>query len=72
MPPVPVLTARQVIAVLERRGFRRTGQTGSHLRLRDDHGHRVSVPVHRGRTLPKGTLRNIIRQSGLDIEAFDR
>jgi predicted RNA binding protein YcfA (HicA-like mRNA interferase family) len=30
----------------------------------------VTVPVHFGKDLPKGTLRAIIREAGLTIEEF--
>jgi len=30
----------------------------------------VSVPVHRNKTLPKGTLRAIISEAGLTVEEF--
>lgn len=44
-------------------------QTGSHLVLRKDSALRVTVPMHTG-DLKRGTLRSIIRQSGLTLEQF--
>ena len=41
---------------------------GSHLKLRSDQGRIVIVPLHR--ELATGTLRSIIRQSGLSADEF--
>jgi len=56
---------------LERAGFVRNHQTGSHLVLKHPArpALRVTVPVHRG-DLKRGTLRSILRQAGLGIEEF--
>lgn len=68
---LPVVRAREVVAALERAGFVRHHQTGSHLVLK--HGtrpaFRVTVPMHGG-DLKRGTLRSIVRQSGLSLEQF--
>ena len=53
---------------LRRAGFEQTGQRGSHVKLRDGNGHVVIVPMHR--ELRTGTLRSIIRQSGLGADEF--
>ena len=45
-------------------------QRGSHAKFRDDHGHRVIVP-HPRKDIPAGTIRSMIRQSGLAKELFD-
>jgi predicted RNA binding protein YcfA (HicA-like mRNA interferase family) len=43
-------------------------QRGSHLKLRDPAGKTVIVPMHR--ELARGTLRSILRQADLTVEAF--
>ena len=43
-------------------------QRGSHVKLRSDDGRVVIIPMHR--ELAAGTLRSIIRQSGLRVEEF--
>jgi predicted RNA binding protein YcfA (HicA-like mRNA interferase family) len=43
-------------------------QTGSHILLRKPSGQRLTVPNHR--ELAKGTLRALIRESGLTKEQF--
>lgn len=69
---LPVATARQVLAALRRAGFIVDRTSGSHHLLvhPDDATRRVTVPFHGSRSLKPGTLRNIIRQSGLSVEEF--
>jgi len=53
-------------------GYQIDHQTGSHiiLRHRDPPYRRLTVPNHK--ELAKGTLRALIRQSGLTVEEFNR
>jgi predicted RNA binding protein YcfA (HicA-like mRNA interferase family) len=41
---------------------------GSHLKLRNQAGMTVIVPMHR--ELVRGTLRSVLRQADLTVEAF--
>ena len=70
-PKLPSVNARQLIRALKRAGFEEQRQRGSHLHLkRDSDGKRVTVPVHKGRSIPTGTLRAILRDADISIEAF--
>lgn len=71
-PHLPSITARQVIAALRRAGFIVDRVKGSHYVMAhaDDPTRAVTVPYHGTKTLKPGTLRNIIRQAGLSVEAF--
>ncbi len=71
MPPLPALTARQVVRALQRAGFVIHHQTGSHVHLRspDKPGLRVVVPYHNRDLAPK-TLRSIIAQAELTADEF--
>ena len=56
------MTAREVEAVPKRYGFDLVSQKGSHRKWRNSaNGLQVIVPEHRGRTLPIGTLRAILK-----------
>jgi len=70
--PLPVLSARDVLRALRKAGFIERRSTGSHRLLvdPDDPTRAVTVPVHGGRDLRPGTLRSIIRQSGLTVDEF--
>lgn len=61
------VSGREVVRALERRGFEVLRQKASHIRLSD--GVRVvSVPDHP--FVAVGTLRNILRQGGIEPEEF--
>ena len=57
---------RQIIKILEQRGFKFIRQKGSHRLYRKD-DLRVTVPYH-SKDLKPGTLRNILRQAGIKKE----
>ena len=68
MSRLPSLTPRQLVAALKKAGFREHHQRGSHLYLWEpEHTVMVTVPMH-ARDLPRGTLKAILRQSGLTDE----
>lgn len=67
---LPSVKARQVIKVLESIGFQRIRQSGSCVTYRQPEGHWTIVSVHPRKTIPKGTLRNIICDAGLTVEEF--
>jgi predicted RNA binding protein YcfA (HicA-like mRNA interferase family) len=61
-----VLSGEEVCAILERHGFTRVRQRGSHIvmqRVTADRTTTVPLPNHN--ELRTGTLRSIIRESGL-------
>lgn len=71
MPKLPVLTPRDVIRILERRGFILDRTKGSHhIYFHPDTKQRAVVPVHR-RDLPQGTLLSILKQAGIEREELD-
>ena len=57
----------QAVRALRRLGFADLRQTGSHRILRKD-GRTVVVPMHR--PIKPGTLKGLIEQAGLTVEAF--
>jgi len=58
--------------ILEKIGYRRDHQTGSHIILRHENAphRRLTVPDHK--EIAKGTLRAIIRQAGLTLDEFKK
>lgn len=59
----PVLKPREVIALLERLGFRDVRQRGSHEQFRHPDGRVTTVPVHKGRDISP----TLLRQSAQDV-----
>ena len=68
---LPALRATDVVRLLEKAGFVRWRQKGSHLTMFREHDRRgVTVPMHFSTTIPKGTLHAIIKAAGLSAEEF--
>ncbi|MEI8370498.1 MAG: type II toxin-antitoxin system HicA family toxin [Planctomycetia bacterium] len=72
MGKMRVLSGAEVRGILERHGFVMVRQRGSHVAMQktDDAG-TVTVPVPMHDELKRGTLRSIIRQSGIDRTEFE-
>lgn len=71
MTQLPVISGRECVAALERAGFTVRRRVGSHIVMRRDSLFaQTVVPDHR--VLDRGTLRAIIRQAGLNVDAFVR
>lgn len=69
MPSLPTLSGREVVRVFGKDGWEVVRQRGSHIILvKPGHIATLSVPDHR--EVAKGTLRRLIRFSGLSFEAF--
>jgi predicted RNA binding protein YcfA (HicA-like mRNA interferase family) len=68
-----VLSGEEVCEILEQQGFSQVRQRGSHLIMQLKlEGTTVTVPVPNHDPVRIGTLRSIIRQSGLSKELFER
>jgi len=69
MPTLPYLSGRAAIKAFGRDGWEIARQKGSHVILvKDGHWATLSVPDHR--EVAPGTLRALIRASGLTVEQF--
>ena len=67
-----VLSGQETCAILERHGFVRVRQSGSHVVMQCVvAGQTTTVPVPDHKELRIGTLRSIIRQSGLARSEFE-
>jgi predicted RNA binding protein YcfA (HicA-like mRNA interferase family) len=67
MAKLPLLSARKILKA----GFKQVSQRGSHIKLKliEENITRIVI-VPNFNQVPLGTLRSIIRQSGLDIDDF--
>ena len=67
---LPALSGKRVVQALTRAGFYVERVVGSHhiLVFRGDLSRSVSVPVHGNREMKRGTLRSILRQTGLSSD----
>jgi predicted RNA binding protein YcfA (HicA-like mRNA interferase family) len=67
---LPAANSRKVVGVLEKLGFELIRQSGSHATYRHPDGRWTIVAIHSVKTIPKGTLRKIIRDTGLTVDEF--
>jgi predicted RNA binding protein YcfA (HicA-like mRNA interferase family) len=69
MSRLPVLSARKVIKILKKMGYRVHRQTGSHIHLWNPE-RKVLVTIPNHPELAKGTLLSIIKQAKISKEEF--
>jgi predicted RNA binding protein YcfA (HicA-like mRNA interferase family) len=70
MPKLPIVNAKQVIAVLEKLDFQIVRQRGSHIQLKHEDGRFVTIPFHSHQTIGKGLLLKILRDAELTKDGF--
>lgn len=69
MPPLPVLSGKEVVRVFESFGWSVARQRGSHIVMTKDRENvTLSIPDHR--EVAKGTLRSSIRSANLTVDQF--
>jgi len=69
MARLPVISGRDAVQAFERDGWRLVRQRGSHMIMtKPGIASLLSIPNHR--ELKPGTLRGLIRSSGLDVAKF--
>lgn len=69
----PVVSGKDMIRYLSKRGFEIVGRKGSHVRMKklaEPRNLIVIIPDHK--ELAQGTLRSILRQAGITFEEFVR
>jgi len=60
-----------VVRALKRAGWEITRQRSSHVILeKEGHEATLSVPVHKGKNVKRGTLRDLIRDAGMTVDEF--
>jgi predicted RNA binding protein YcfA (HicA-like mRNA interferase family) len=67
-PKLPVVSGAQLIKAFGKIGYYIRSQQGSHVHLRHPIHPPLTIPNHR--EVARGTLRAIIRQAGLSLDAF--
>jgi predicted RNA binding protein YcfA (HicA-like mRNA interferase family) len=69
---LPVVCGARVVTALEKAGFVMVRTAGSHHIMAHPDGRRTSIPVHAGRVMRPGTLRNILRDVQLSVSDLER
>lgn len=70
MPSLPVIKTRKLINILEKIGFYKYHQVGSHAQFKHSDGRRTTIPIHYGKDIKKGTLKSILDDIDLDPKNF--
>lgn len=71
MSRLPALKVKDIIRRLTKAGYAKWRQSGSHLSMyRQSDNRTVTIPVHFGKDVPRGTLRAIIREAGMSVDEF--
>jgi predicted RNA binding protein YcfA (HicA-like mRNA interferase family) len=69
MPSLPTLSGCDVVKALNRAGWEKARQRGSHVvMVKEGNMATLSVPTHK--EVAKGTLRSLIRAAGMTVDEF--
>jgi predicted RNA binding protein YcfA (HicA-like mRNA interferase family) len=64
----PILKPREVVILLEKKGFNEVRQRGTHKQYRHPDGRCTTVPFHHGRDISPLLLKQIAKDIGLTVE----
>jgi len=70
MPKLSPAKPEEIIRVLEKLGFRKIRQSGSHAVFHHPDGRWTTVPLHKGKDIAKGTLSKILKDVGISYDEF--
>ena len=66
-------TGEQVVKAFQRAGWKISRQRSSHVILeKEGHEATLSVPVHKGKNVKRGTLRGLIKDAKMSVDDFLR
>jgi predicted RNA binding protein YcfA (HicA-like mRNA interferase family) len=73
VPILPSITFTQLCKIIEKMGFYKTRQKGSHIRYVHNDGRKTTIPDHGSQDVPKGLLIKIIKQDlRISLDEFIR
>ena len=72
MPKLSPAKPDEVTRILEKMGFARIRQSGSHAVYHHADGRWTTVPIHKGRDLGKGILRKILKDTKISTDEFEQ
>lgn len=70
MAKLPVLKAKELIKVLKKMDFYQWHRVGSHTQFKRPDGRRATIPIHRGKDIPRGTLKGILNDLDISTKEF--
>jgi predicted RNA binding protein YcfA (HicA-like mRNA interferase family) len=69
---LPRITAKELMSILTKLGFKLVRSSGSHHILRNKKGIRVTVPVHAGKIIHPKILKRIITDIDISVVEFEK
>ena len=69
---IPSVSAKDIIKVLKKCGFRLVRQKGSHQIWKHSDGRWTTLPVHPGEDIGRGLFTKILKDVGVSPEEFQR
>ena len=61
----------QLVKIVEKLGFVKIRQSGSHAIYRHPDGRWTTIPLHKGKEIGVGLLRKILKDIGISVEEFN-
>jgi len=68
MARLPIIKAKELPRILNRLGFFKFHQVGSHAQFKHADGKKITVPIHSHKEIGKKTLRGIINDLDITVE----
>ncbi len=72
MSKLVLISGKQMCKLLEKIGFQKICQKGSHIRYKHPDGRLTVVPVHSNEDMGKGLLKEILNQIKMDRDEYER
>ena len=72
MPKLVPISGREMCKLLEKEGFLKIHQVGSHVRYKHPDSRVTVVPVHGNEKLGKGLIAEILKQCKISREDYDK
>ena len=67
-----LISGRKMCKIVEKLGFQKVHQVGSHVRYVHPDGRRTVVPVHGNEELGRGLLKEILKQIKLSRDGYEK
>ncbi len=65
------ISGKELCKLVEKLGFQRVHQVGSHVRYVHDDGRKTTIPVHSNEELGKGLILEILKQIKISHEEYE-
>ncbi len=72
MPKLTPVNAKNLIRLLEKQGFRKIHQKGSHVRMEHTDSRKTTIPIHSGEKVGVGLLRKILRDVNISRQDYEK